>query len=48
MSSSDGVHLTSAGYDILWREITRVIKVEFKGRGLDWEDFDDLPRRVPA
>ena len=44
---SDGVHLTTRGYGVLWKEVTRVIKVDFKGRGLDWEDFDDLPRRVP-
>ncbi|CAD6568735.1 MAG: hypothetical protein TREMPRED_004739 [Tremellales sp. Tagirdzhanova-0007] len=43
----DGVHLTTRGYGVLWKEVTRVIKVDFKGRGLDWEDFDDLPRRVP-
>ena len=45
---SDGVHLTTRGYGVLWKEIEKVIKVDLKGRGLDWEDFDDLPRRVPA
>ena len=45
--SSDGLHLSSEGYAVLWREMERVIKVDFKGRGLDWDDFEDLPRRVP-
>ena len=45
---SDGVHLSTKGYEVLWKEIERVIKVDFKGRGLDWDDFDDLPGRAPA
>lgn len=44
---SDGVHLTTKGYTLLWDKISETIKTEFKGRGLDYEDFDDLPRRVP-
>jgi hypothetical protein len=45
--SSDGLHLTTKGYDVLWREIVRVIKGDFKGRGLDWEDLQDLPMTIP-
>ncbi|ORX35420.1 SGNH hydrolase-type esterase domain-containing protein [Kockovaella imperatae] len=43
----DGVHLSTKGYTVVWDLLARIIKTEFKGRGLDWEDFDDLPRRVP-
>lgn len=32
---------------MLWDNLSNVIKTEFKGRGLDYDDFDDLPRRVP-
>jgi len=31
----------------MWDEYTKLVKNEFKGRGLDWEDMTDLPRRVP-
>ena len=44
---SDGVHMTTKGYTLLWDNISETIKTQFKGRGLDYDDFDDLPRRVP-
>ena len=39
--------MTTKGYTVLWDKISETIKTEFKGRGLDYDDFDDLPRRVP-
>jgi lysophospholipase L1-like esterase len=44
---SDGVHFTSAGYRVVWEELSVLIRAKFAGRGLDFEDFDDLPYRVP-
>jgi hypothetical protein len=44
---SDGLHFTSEGYRVLWDEYTKLVKTDFKGRGLDWENATDLPRRVP-
>jgi hypothetical protein len=31
----------------MWDEYTKLVKNDFKGRGLDWEDVSDLPRRAP-
>ena len=45
--ASDGVHLSTAGYTAVWNTLARTIKTELNGRGLDWENFDDLPMRVP-
>ncbi|KAK8853297.1 hypothetical protein IAR55_004001 [Kwoniella newhampshirensis] len=45
---NDGLHLTTEGYNVLWKGVTRVIKDEFKGRGLDWEDTKVLPFRAPT
>ena len=45
--SSDGVHLTPLGYELLWKEMSDIILTKFKGRGLDYTDFDDLPQRAP-
>lgn len=28
---------------MLWREIEGTVKQDFKGRGVDWTDIDDLP-----
>lgn len=39
--------MTTKGYTVLWDKISATIKTEFDGRGLDYDDFDDLPRRVP-
>lgn len=39
--------MTTAGYTLLWNKLAEVIKTEFKGRGLDWEDENDLPMRIP-
>ena len=39
--------MTTKGYTLLWDNISETIKTQFKGRGLDYDDFDDLPRRVP-
>ncbi|WVF72892.1 hypothetical protein IAT40_007710 [Kwoniella sp. CBS 6097] len=44
---NDGLHLTTEGYEILWTQLRRVIKEQFKGRGLDWENIEDLPFRAP-
>lgn len=45
---SDGLHLTTEGYGIFWDEYTKLVKNEFKGRGLDWEDPVDCPELVPS
>ncbi|OCF38035.1 hypothetical protein I316_00259 [Kwoniella heveanensis BCC8398] len=44
---NDGLHLTTEGYEVLWSRLSRVIKEDFTGRGLDWEDMEDLPFRAP-
>jgi hypothetical protein len=44
---SDGLHLSTEGYAAVWGEYKKLVKTDFKGRGLDWEDVDDLPMRVP-
>ncbi|WVR00104.1 hypothetical protein IAU59_007246 [Kwoniella sp. CBS 9459] len=44
---NDGLHLTTEGYEILWSRLSKVIKEDFHGRGLDWEDIEDLPFRAP-
>lgn len=43
----DGVHFNSLGYEVLWRAMSELIRTKFKGRGLDFEDLDDLPLRAP-
>ncbi|KAK8853298.1 hypothetical protein IAR55_004002 [Kwoniella newhampshirensis] len=43
----DGVHMTTQGYEVLWGLFDHLIHTEFKGRGLDWQNLDDLPRRIP-
>ncbi|RSH91344.1 hypothetical protein EHS25_009643 [Saitozyma podzolica] len=43
----DGVHYTSAGYNLLWDRLASLIKTKFAGRGLDFEDLSDLPHRTP-
>ncbi|WWC64488.1 uncharacterized protein I303_107098 [Kwoniella dejecticola CBS 10117] len=43
----DGCHLTSKGYEVLWEEYRKIIKGPWKDCGLDWEDEDGLPKRVP-
>lgn len=43
----DGVHLTTQGYSVLFDAFSELIKTKFKGRGLDFTDFDDLPFRAP-
>jgi hypothetical protein len=47
LTGSDGVHLTTAGYDVLWAEIDKLVHTEFKGRGIDWDDQDDCPWTAP-
>ena len=47
LDGSDGLHLTTKGYTLLWDNLSALIKTELKGRGLDYEDLDDLPRRAP-
>ncbi|WVR07609.1 hypothetical protein IAU60_004651 [Kwoniella sp. DSM 27419] len=44
---NDGLHFTTAAYGILFDKLTKVIKEDFKGRGLDWDDIEDLPFRAP-
>ncbi|WWC72098.1 uncharacterized protein I206_106058 [Kwoniella pini CBS 10737] len=43
----DGCHLTTKGYEVLWEEYKNIIKGPWKDCGLDWENEDDLPKRVP-
>ncbi|OCF38036.1 hypothetical protein I317_04819 [Kwoniella heveanensis CBS 569] len=43
----DGCHMTTEGYQVLWDLYTDLIKGKWKGHGLDWEDEQDLPMRVP-
>ncbi|WWD19723.1 hypothetical protein CI109_104187 [Kwoniella shandongensis] len=45
---NDGLHLTTDGYDVLWQQASKIIKQDFAGRGLDWEDVKDLPFRAPT
>lgn len=47
LTFSDGLHLTSEGYGVFWDEYTKLVRGELKGRGLDWDDWSDLPPRVP-
>ncbi|ODN87723.1 hypothetical protein L198_06953 [Cryptococcus wingfieldii CBS 7118] len=42
----DGIHMTTKGYAVLWRLYVNLIKTDWKGRGLDWKDEQDLPRRA--
>ncbi|WRT70139.1 uncharacterized protein IL334_007133 [Kwoniella shivajii] len=44
----DGCHMTTEGYGVLWDEYQKIVKGAWKGDGLDWEDEDDLPLRVPS
>ncbi|KAL1407206.1 isoamyl acetate-hydrolyzing esterase [Vanrija albida] len=44
---SDGLHLTSRGYGVFWDEYTALVRGHLRGRGLDWEDVEDLPLRMP-
>lgn len=32
---------------MVWEGVSNAIQKKFKGRGLDWEDEEDLPKRVP-
>lgn len=41
------MHLTTAGYDVLWSEIDKLVHTDFKGRGIDWDDQTDLPWTEP-
>lgn len=43
----DGLHLSSEGYDVLWTEYGKIVKGEFRGRGLDWEGDEGLVWGVP-
>ncbi len=43
----DGLHLSSQGYEVLWKEYAKVVKGDLKGRGLDWEVEEGLPWAVP-
>ncbi|WVF72891.1 hypothetical protein IAT40_007709 [Kwoniella sp. CBS 6097] len=43
----DGCHMTTEGYGVLWDLYTALIKGKWKGHGLDWEDEEDLPKRIP-
>ncbi|ORX35419.1 SGNH hydrolase-type esterase domain-containing protein [Kockovaella imperatae] len=41
---TDGVHLTKAGYDVVWDGVVKAIKQGgLKDRGLDWEDQSLMP-----
>jgi hypothetical protein len=44
---SDGLHLSTKGYNVFWLEYCKLVKGPLKGRGLDWEDLEDCPPRVP-
>lgn len=44
---SDGVHLDTAGYSVLWEEYMKIVQHDFKGRGIDPYNMEDLPCRVP-
>jgi hypothetical protein len=46
-SYRDGVHLTTEGYDVLWQEIDKLVHADFEGRGIDWDDQEDLPWTEP-
>ncbi|WVQ84688.1 hypothetical protein IAT38_006843 [Cryptococcus sp. DSM 104549] len=42
----DGVHLSTEGYAIFWKLYEDLVRGEWKGRGLDWADPEDLPSRT--
>lgn len=44
----DYVHFTSQGYAVLWDAIRGVVETEFKGRGVDWRDVEDVPMTQPC
>jgi len=46
-SDRDGLHLSAKGYEVLWKEYTKLVKGEFKGRGLDWDVKEGLPWAAP-
>ncbi|ORY35766.1 SGNH hydrolase-type esterase domain-containing protein [Naematelia encephala] len=37
---TDGLHLTTKGYDVLWKDIHRILKTDFAGRGIDPDDME--------
>ena len=39
--------MSSKGYGVLWDEYTKLVKGEFRGRGLDWDVEEGLPWAVP-
>lgn len=43
----DGLHLSTLGYTVLFDKIESLIKTDFVGRGIDWDDLDGLPFAVP-
>jgi len=45
--SGDGVHLTTAGYDVLCEMINTMIHTGFRRRGINWDDQEDCPWTVP-
>ena len=47
LTCSDGLHLSTKGYNVFWQEYCKLVKGPLKGRGLDWEDLEDCPPRVP-
>lgn len=48
MGDRDGLHLGTAGYDLLWTEIERLVRTEFEGMGIDWNDARDLAPSAPG
>ncbi|WWD03732.1 hypothetical protein V865_001788 [Kwoniella europaea PYCC6329] len=44
----DGCHMTPEGYGVLWEEYRKIVSGPWQGHGLDWEDENDLPMRVPS
>jgi hypothetical protein len=43
----DGLHLSTRGYDAVWAKISDIVKNDFRGRGVDWDDVQNLPLTLP-
>lgn len=44
----DGVYLSTKGYAVLWTAFDQLVHTKLKGRGLEWNNQQDLPWTLPA
>jgi lysophospholipase L1-like esterase len=47
LDDSDGLHFSDQGYQIIFEGISKIVRKEFKGRGVDFTNLEDLPLKVP-